>query len=172
MKLTTKQLKQIIKEEINILLEIGDSVSYDFSDGMWSGSDFVYHFTTDREKGLLKYEVKFNVDPFAEIKTWEVDFNIAEDKKYNLTGQNDYRIMPTIVRIIQDFANNPKHGTEKLHSGDEKINFTFYGIKKQNEKGEGDSKRTKQYKWFLRKYGIDAVDEGHNNIIFTINRNI
>jgi hypothetical protein len=166
MKLTTKQLKQIIKEEINILLEIGDSTPYNFKDGVWEKGDFVYYFTTDKEKGTLQYKVKFNLDTIAEPEAWEIDFNLIDKKQYDLTNQTDYKIMPTIVKIIKDFANNVEEHGEK-----EKIYFTFYGIKKDGDQDLGDSKRTRYYKWFLKRAGAEVTEDEDNNVTFAFDRN-
>ena len=166
MKLTIKQLKKIIKEELGTLLEIGDSTPYNFKDGVWEKGDFVYYFTTDEEKGALQYKVKFNLDTIAEPEAWEIDFNLMDKKQYDLTNQTDYRIMPTIVEIIKDFAKN----TEE-HDKKEKIYFTFYGTRKEGGKDLGDSKRTKYYKWFLKRAGVEVIEDEGNNVTFAINRN-
>lgn len=175
MKLTIRQVREIIKEELNTLLEIGDSAPYEFKEGKWDSKNFTYYFTTDEKKGALEYKVKFNIDIFAEPEAWEIDFNLTDKKQYSLTGQRDSRIMPTIVGIIRDFAKNPNHETKELHKGKEKIYFTFFGIKKQNEKDTPsgvDTIRTRYYKRLLRNAGIEVTEDEDNNITFVINRNM
>ena len=166
MKLTRKKLRQIILTEI--FEKDAKYYQYVYSRGGSeeqnpSGAKFEYEFQTDSG---LQYTVTIYApkDYFPEEDkavfrgVWVVTF-FAQDPNdltkdaFGLTGENDMKVLNTIIQTVKDFVSNVRptlpHPLYK---------FTRFKCEAEQESGipGGDTRRGRIYQYMLKKQGIKS----------------
>tara|TARA_B100000674_G_C37915822_1_gene950852 strand:- start:1342 stop:1902 length:561 start_codon:yes stop_codon:yes gene_type:complete len=182
MKITRKKLRQIILTEIfekdaKYYQYVYDRDSTD--PNHISGAMFEYEFQTDSG---LKYTVSIYApkdyfpeeDKSAFRGVWDVSF-FAQDPNnprrdaYGLTGENDMKVLNTIIQIVKDFVSNIRPTLP-----DPLSTFTHFKCEAQQERSRPgrpmgtDSRRGRIYQYMLKKQGISSqlsLDEYGNVII-------
>ena len=169
MRITLKEIKKIIFEELlESMFASSRSKPYELSGHTWEKGDVLYYFTTDQDKGGLKYKVKFEEDnSWDEYRVWEISFNLADRKQYDTTMKFDSRVLPTVFEAIKKFV---RIGNE-IASTEDEVYITFFGTPGKKDKGDTETKRTRLYKRFLPK-GTKVVEDDDNNVTFAIDRDI
>ena len=133
------KLKEIIKEEIKRLSEIGEGnlKSYDFK--KINHNDYI--FQTDDQRYIVEFGTAF----FSSFVYWIAYKRISGSYSEDLNDNNQYRIMSTIVNIVKDFVekNDP-------------ISIIFSGTKTKEQLKNGkvidDQRRNKMYSAYIAKH--------------------
>ena len=184
MKLTRKKLRQIILAEIFEK----DAKYYQFnhfSDGRLNGRPETHEFTFQTDGGF-KYTVTIYApkDYFPEDNksmfrgVWDVSFsalnpNDANSDWFGLTGENDMKVLNTIIQIVKDFVSNIRPTLpDELATI---VNFKCEAEQERSRPGRPmgtDSRRGRIYQYMLKKQGISSqlsLDEYGSVILeFTI----
>jgi len=121
-KLTSKQLRTIIKEELQktLLSELFNDSSQTYK---WNtskkGKETYYVFTADPKGGTtsvpkLNYSVIFSESEFDKETSYDVAFGIIQEndpsniETMELTGKHDFKALATIIAAIGDFLKHAK----------------------------------------------------------------
>lgn len=141
-------IKQIIKEEIETLIEVGEAnlQPYDYKKNMWGGYDknasqtFTYEFTTEDNDKYVAHIIYFN-------KVANVDFYATGYRDIDPIGMGGYgtvlnkgkifRIMATLAKIVKEFVDEYKPPTILIEA--------------MKSKGKDDMRRLNIYMAFIKK---------------------
>jgi len=155
------ELRQIIKEEMEKIKEIGDSTASTFpstySLDKWGG--LRYKFTTDSG---LPYVVEIEQDEIEE-NYLEVDFHISSTRGYYETNKGElFKIMSTLTNIIKSLVKNTPHIK----------GLSYHPTPKLNQKGkEGEelwvgNQRDNLYKIYIKKHFPQVTFKNINNKVY------